>query len=100
MSGLRYVSVSCKIWLSSSPPGRPNVSTPLDPRSIQSWDRAPNVAFAAFVATPDFVLTASRQREEAARPVSDASAAVYKFMFGKFAAWMVTEKLKMSTVNA
>jgi site-specific recombinase XerD len=76
------------------------MSTPFDPRSIQSWDRAPNVAFAAFVATPDFVLTASRQRDEAARPVSAASAAVYKFMFGKFAAWMVTEKLKMSTVNA
>lgn len=76
------------------------MSTPIDPRSIQSWDRAPNVAFATFVATPDFVLTASRQRDEVVRPVSPASASVYKFMFGKFAAWMVTERLKMSTVNA
>lgn len=76
------------------------MSSSIDPRSIQSWDRAPNVAFAAFVATPDFVMTASRQRDEFARPVSPASASVYKFMFGKFAAWMTTEKLKMSTVNA
>ena len=76
------------------------MSTPIDPRSIRAWDRAPNVAFAAFVGSTDFVMTASRQRDEAVRPVSPASATVYKFMFGKFAAWMVTEKLKMSTVNA
>ena len=76
------------------------MSTPIDPRSIRAWDRAPDVAFAAFVATTDFVMTASRQRDEVVRPVSPASATVYKFMFGKFAAWMVTEKLKMSTVNA
>jgi site-specific recombinase XerD len=76
------------------------MSKPIDPRSIQSWDRAPNLAFAAFVATPDFVMTASRQRDEVARPVSPASAAVYTFMFGKFAAWMVAEKLRMSTVDS
>jgi site-specific recombinase XerD len=32
--------------------------------------------------------------------VSPESAAIYRFMFGKFAAWMLDERLKMSTVTA
>ncbi|WP_051971475.1 tyrosine-type recombinase/integrase [Massilia sp. 9096] len=76
------------------------MTTPsIDPHSIAAWDRSPNVAFAAFVASPDFVMTSSRQ-PEVPRPVSAESAAVYTFMFGKFAGWMVSEKLKMTTVNA
>jgi len=69
--------------------------------SLAAWDRNPNVAFAAFVATPAFVQTSSRQRDDLVpTPISDESATIYKFMFGKFAAWMVDERLKMSTVNA
>jgi integrase/recombinase XerD len=74
-------------------------SPPIDPHAIDAWDRSPNVAFAAFVASPDFVMTSSRQ-PEVPRPVSQESAAVYTFMFGKFAGWMVGEKRRMSTVNA
>jgi len=69
-------------------------------QTINDWDRTPNVAFAAFVVTPEFVLTSSRQSDIVPMPISPESATVYKFMFGKFAAWMVDEKRKMSTVNA
>jgi site-specific recombinase XerD len=69
-------------------------------KALQDWDRAPNVAFGAFVVTPEFVLTSSRQSDIVPMPISDESATVYKFMFGKFAAWMVDERLKMSTVSA
>jgi site-specific recombinase XerD len=67
---------------------------------LAAWDRDPVKRFADFVATPDFVLTSSRQRELSPKPVSPESAAIYKFMFGKFAAWMLDERLKMSTVTA
>jgi integrase/recombinase XerD len=72
----------------------PTQYTPAD------WDRAPNVAFAAFVVTPEFVLTSSRNNDLAPMPISSESATVYKFMFGKFTAWMVEQRLKMSTVSA
>ena len=75
------------------------MTSPADPRSIHTWDRAPNVAFAAFVASVDFVLSSSRQ-SEVPKPLSAASAAVYTFMFGKFSAWMVSEKRTMSSVDA
>jgi integrase/recombinase XerD len=68
--------------------------------SVADWDRAPSVAFAAFVVTPEFVLTSSRNSDLAPLPISHESATVYKFMFGKFAAWMVDERLRMSTVDA
>jgi len=76
------------------------MSTTQPKHTALDWDRAPNVAFAAFVVTPEFVLTSSRQRDIVPMPVSAESAAVYKFMFGKFAAWMVEQRLKMSTVSA
>jgi len=75
------------------------MTAPTDARALAAWDHKPNVAFAAFVGTPEFVMTSSRQ-QDIPTPVSDESAAIYKFMFGKFAAWMVSERLKMSTVNA
>jgi integrase/recombinase XerD len=67
---------------------------------LAAWDADPVKCFAGFVAAPDFVLTSSRQRDLIPKPVSPESAAIYKFMFGKFAAWMLDERLKMSTVTA
>jgi site-specific recombinase XerD len=67
---------------------------------LAAWDADPVKHFARFVAAPDFVLTSSRQRDLVPRPVSPESAAIYRFMFGKFAAWMLEERLKMSTVTA
>jgi site-specific recombinase XerD len=67
---------------------------------LAAWDDHPLTTFADFVASPDFALTSSRQRDLIPKPVSPESAAIYKFMFGKFAAWMLEEKLKMSTVGA
>jgi site-specific recombinase XerD len=69
-------------------------------RQLADWDAHPLTSFAAFVASPDFVLTSSRQRDLIPKPLSPESAAIYTFMFGKFAAWMVEERLKMSTVSA
>ena len=70
------------------------------PPSIADWDARPVDAFAAFVATPEFVLTSSRQSDPVPLPISAESATIYKFMFGKFAAWMIEHGLRMSTVNA
>lgn len=67
---------------------------------LAAWDADPVKCFAGFVAAPDFVLTSSRQRDLAPKPLSPESAAIYRFMFGKFAAWMLEERLKMSTVGA
>jgi site-specific recombinase XerD len=69
------------------------------PTSLADWDKRPVEAFAAFVVTPEFVLTSSRQRD-VPLPVSNESATIYKFMFGKFATWMLERGLRMSTVNA
>jgi site-specific recombinase XerD len=69
-------------------------------RKLAAWDANPLTSFADFIASPDFALTSSRQRDLIPKPVSPESAAIYKFMFGKFAAWMLEEKLKMSTVGA
>jgi hypothetical protein len=68
--------------------------------SITAWDARPVDEFAGFVVTPAFVETSSRQRDAVSSPISAESAAVYKFMFGKFAAWMLERGLRMSTVNA
>lgn len=67
---------------------------------LAAWDSAPVLRFSAFVVSPDFVLTANRQRDLVPKPLSPESAAVYRFMFGKFAAWMLEEGLRMSTVGA
>jgi site-specific recombinase XerD len=67
---------------------------------LAAWDANPVKSFTAFVASPDFVLTSSRQRDLVPKPVSPESAAIYRFMFGKFAAWMLEERLKISTVTA
>lgn len=69
------------------------------PPALADWDKRPVEAFAAFVVTPEFVLTSSRQRD-VPLPVSKESAAIYRFMFGKFSTWMLERGLRMSTVNA
>jgi integrase/recombinase XerD len=68
--------------------------------SPAAWDARPTEEFAAFVATPAFVETSSRQRDAVPVPISAESAAIYRFMFGKFAAWMLERGLRMSTVNS
>jgi site-specific recombinase XerD len=70
------------------------------PPSLAEWDARPFDAFAAFVVTPEFVLTSSRQRDPVPLPISAESATIYKFMFGKFATWMLEHGVRMSTVNA
>jgi integrase/recombinase XerD len=70
------------------------------PPSRTDWDARPFDAFAAFVVTPEFVLTSSRQSDPVPLPISAESATIYKFMFGKFATWMLERGLQMSTVNA
>lgn len=59
--------------------------------NLEQWDSAPLIAFKEFVASPDFAKTSRRLGAAAAEPVSSKSAAVYTFMFGKFAAWLVKE---------
>jgi len=68
--------------------------------TLAVWDARPTEAFAAFVASPEFVETASRKQHLVPRPISPESAAIYRFMFGKFAAWMTEHRLRMSTVTA
>jgi site-specific recombinase XerD len=68
--------------------------------SLAAWDARPVDEFAAFIASPAFVETASRKQDLVPRPVSRESAAIYRFMFGKFAAWMMEHRLRMSTVTA
>jgi integrase/recombinase XerD len=69
------------------------------PSPIAAWDARPFDAFAAFVVTPEFALTSSRQRDPAPMAISPESATIYKFMFGKFATWMLENRLTMSTVD-
>ena len=70
------------------------------PPSPTAWDARPAEAFADFVVTPAFVETSSRQRDPVSTPISAESAAIYRFMFGKFAAWMLERGLRMSSVGA
>ncbi|WP_296949654.1 tyrosine recombinase XerC [uncultured Massilia sp.] len=70
------------------------------PPSLSAWDARPAEEFADFVVTAAFVETSSRQRGAVSLPISPESAAVYRFMFGKFAAWMLERGLRMSTVSS
>jgi len=68
--------------------------------SPSAWDKRPAELFADFVVSTAFVETSSRQRDVVSIPISPESAAVYRFMFGKFAAWLLERGLKMSTVSS
>lgn len=68
---------------------------------ISVWDLDPVTAFDAFVRSPQFIATSRRRRvaDVEPEPVSDESAAIYRFMFHKFASWMDGRNLTMSTVD-
>lgn len=68
--------------------------------TLHAWDHDPVAAFNAFVDSAEFGRT-SRRRVIAGTvvPLSDASAAVYRFMFGNFAAWMAEQALTLSTLD-
>jgi site-specific recombinase XerD len=68
--------------------------------SLAAWDARPTETFAAFVVTGAFVETSSRQRDSVPTPISAESAAIYRFMFGKFVGWMLERGLRMSTVSS
>jgi integrase/recombinase XerD len=68
--------------------------------ALDAWDARPVEQFAAFVASPEFALTSSRQQDLAPTAISPESAAVYRFMFGKFAAWMLEHRLTMSKLTS
>ncbi len=63
--------------------------------NTSDWDRAPVPTFEHFLRSAAFSQTAKR----AAPPLSDASAQVYTFMFGRFAKWLHTRGLKVSRVQ-
>jgi len=67
--------------------------------SPTSWDESPAACFADFVRTVEFVTTGRRQVRDP-KPLSDESAAVYKFMFGKFAGWIAARHRRFSDVTA
>ncbi|WP_338761700.1 tyrosine-type recombinase/integrase [Massilia sp. METH4] len=60
-----------------------------------AWDRNPLIEFERFLQSPAFAQTAKR----AAPPLSEASAEVYGFMFGRFVKWLHERGLKMSGVQ-
>jgi integrase/recombinase XerD len=68
---------------------------------ISVWDQDPVAAFDAFVQTTEFIATSRRRRpaDVDPEPVSDESAAIYRFMFNKFVSWMNERGLVMSTVD-
>ena len=59
------------------------------------WDRIPLIAFEHFLHSPAFAQTAKR----AAPPLSDASAEVYGFMFGRFVKWLYQRGLVISRLQ-
>ncbi len=64
-------------------------------KATTAWDRNPVPAFDQFLRSPAFAQTAHR----VAPPLSDASAAVYGFMFGRFAQWVLGSGRKMSRLQ-
>ena len=68
--------------------------------TIGTWDLDPIGEFRTFVTSVEFLATSRRAPASAdPAPISDDSAAVYCFMFGKFVAWMAAHDKKMSTVD-
>ena len=65
----------------------------------KSWDSNPVTAFMDFVRTAEFARTSRRLGEADPAPVSTKSAAIYTFMFNKFAKWLLGEKRPFSQVG-
>lgn len=63
--------------------------------NTSDWDRNPIAAFDAFLHSAAFASTAKR----AAPPLSDASAEIYTFMFGRFTKWMAGRGRKFSKLQ-
>lgn len=66
-----------------------------------SWQTHPVKWFDEFVASTDFVLTAHRRRapELETKPISQSSAAPYRFMFRSFAGWMASQDKHLATIG-
>jgi site-specific recombinase XerD len=67
--------------------------------SLEQWDTNPVAAFTAFLSSPDFAKTSRRLGKAANKPVSKKSAAIYTFMFRKFANWMIQERRTFSHLS-
>jgi site-specific recombinase XerD len=65
----------------------------------KQWDADPIASFTAFVRTAEFARTSRRLGEADPAPVSSKSAAIYGFMFSKFAKWLAAEKKSFSHVG-
>jgi integrase/recombinase XerD len=66
---------------------------------LKTWDDDPLAAFTAFVTTPAFASTSRRLGKAEPEAISTTSAAVYTFMFGKFAAWLAGQNRPFSQVE-
>lgn len=63
------------------------------------WDDDPIASFHIFIQTDDFIQTSRRLGKVSTNPVSDKSAAVYRFMFRKFATWLAGQNRPFSQVE-
>jgi integrase/recombinase XerD len=90
---LHYVSVRCPPVQSPTRQINNAMSNP------EPWDTAPLVAFKTFVSSADFAKTSRRLGASTAEPVSPKSAAIYTFMFGKFALWLSGEQRKFTQLT-
>ena len=66
---------------------------------LKTWDADPLAAFTTFVTTPAFASTSRRLGEAEPEAISTTSAAVYTFMFRKFAAWLAGQNRRFSQVE-
>jgi len=65
----------------------------------KQWDANPVASFTDFVRTAEFARTSRRLGEAEPEPVSAKSAAIYIFMFTKFAKWLAGEQKPFSHVG-
>ena len=63
------------------------------------WDAHPLDAFKQFVKSTDFVRISKHSGANDRPPISDASASVYVYMFGKFALWMKDQHKVFSRIT-
>jgi integrase/recombinase XerD len=68
---------------------------------IQKWDTNPTAAFNDFVRSAEYSKSSRRRKPSDADPeiLAPGSAEIYSFMFNKFAAWLKTRGLTMSTLD-
>lgn len=66
---------------------------------LKTWDDDPLAAFSTFVTTPAFARTSRRLGEAEPKEISTTSAAVYIFMFRKFATWLAGQSRRFSQVE-